>query len=79
MSEKFHCYVCVKFCLYLGSKFVYLRLTLDLNSALNSVDSGQDLFRKHWDHSLVFQVSIKFLECLIMYSCPVCLSIPPDE
>ena len=34
MSEKFYGYVCTHFCVYLGSEFVYIRLTLDLNSAL---------------------------------------------
>ena len=54
MFEKFHCGVSAKFCVYLGSEFVQIRLTLDSNSALDSIDSGQDFFRKHWDHSLVF-------------------------
>ena len=47
-----------------------MRLTLDWNSALESIDRGQDLFREHWDHSLVFQDSIKFLEgfnCVFMF------------
>ena len=46
-----------------------MRLILDWNLALDSIDSGRDFFREHWDHSLVFQDSIKFLEVLIMYSC----------
>ena len=46
-----------------------MRLTLDWNSALDSIERGRDLFRGHWDHSLVFQDSIKFLKGLIMYSC----------
>ena len=53
-----------------------MRLTLDWNSALESIDRGQDLFREHWDHSLVFQDSIKFLEGLIMYSCSKLLPPP---
>ena len=44
-----------------------MRLTLDWNSALESIDRGQDLFREHWDHSLVFQDSIEFLEGLIVF------------
>ena len=50
-----------------------MRLTLHWNSVLESIDRGQDLFREHWDHSLVFQDSINFLEGLIMYSCSDCL------
>ena len=50
-----------------------MRLKLDLNSALDSNDRGQDLFREHWNHSLVVQDSIKFLESLIMNSCSKCL------
>ena len=50
-----------------------MRLTLDWNSALDSIGRGQDLFREHWDHSLVFKDSIKFLEGLITYSCSKCL------
>ena len=46
-----------------------MRLTLDWNSALDSIDWGRDLLREHWDHSLVFQDSSKFLEGLTMYSC----------
>ena len=42
--------------------WVCLRLTLDLNSVLDSIDRWQDLFKEYWDHSLVFQDSIKFLE-----------------
>ena len=53
-----------------------MRLTLDWNSALESIDRGQDLFREHWDHSLVFQDSIKLLEGLIMYSYSKCLPHP---
>ena len=53
-----------------------MRLTLDWNSALESIDRGQDLFREHWDHLLVFQDSIKFLEGLIMYSYSKCLLHP---
>ena len=37
-----------------------MRLNLDWNSALDSIDRGRDPFREHWDHSLVFQDSIKF-------------------
>ena len=44
-----------------------MRLTLQWNSLLESTDRGQDLFREHMDHSLVFQDSINFLENLIMY------------
>ena len=43
--------VCVS--LQLGSGFVQIRLTYDLNSALDSTDGGQN----------------PFLESLIMYSC----------
>ena len=50
-----------------------MRLNLDWNSALDSIDRGRDPFREHWDHSLVFQDSIKFLEGLIMYSSSECL------
>ena len=32
-----------------------------MNSALDSIDRGLDLFRKCWYYSLVFQDSIKFL------------------
>ena len=46
-----------------------MRLTLDWNTVLDSIDRGQDLFRELWDHLLVFQDSSKFLEGLIMYSC----------
>ena len=53
-----------------------MRLTLDWNSALESIDRGQDLFREHWDRSLVFQDSIKFLEDLIMYLYLKCLLHP---
>ena len=44
-----------------------MRLSTDWNSALESIDSGKDLLREHWDDSLVFQDSIKFLVGLIMY------------
>ena len=44
-----------------------MRLTLDWNSALDSIDSGRDLLREHWDHSLVVQDSSKFLEGLNSY------------
>ena len=47
-------------CVYLGSEFVYIRLTIDLNSALNSIDRKRD----------------DFLESLIMYSCSKCLAHP---
>ena len=40
-------------CRQLGSEFVWIKLTYDLNSALDSTDGGQD----------------PFLESLIMYSC----------
>ena len=40
---------------------------------LKSTDWGQDLFRELWDHSLVLQDSIKFLEGLIMFSYSKCL------
>ena len=53
-----------------------MRLTLHWNSALESIDRRQDLFREHWDHSLVFQDSIKRLEGLIMYSYSKCLPHP---
>ena len=45
-----------------------MRLTLRWNSTLELIDWGQDLFKEHWDHSLIFQNSIKFLQGLIMYS-----------
>ena len=32
-----------------------MSLTLDWDLALESIDRGQDLFREHWDNSLVFQ------------------------
>ena len=76
MSEKFHCYACPNFCVYLGSDFVKIRLTLDLNSALDLIDRGRDFFREYWDHSLVFQDPINFLESFIMYSCSKCLVHP---
>ena len=60
MSENFHSYVVANFCVYLGSEFVKRRLTVDFNSALDSVDRGQDLFRDHWDNSLVYGHSINF-------------------
>ena len=72
MSEKFHCYFCARFCVYLGPEFVKIRLTLDLNSALDSIDRGQDLFRKH----RIIHDFIKFLESLIIYSGPKCLAHP---
>ena len=46
-----------------------MRLPLDWNSVLDSIDRGRDPFREHWDHLLVFQDSIKLLEGLIVYSC----------
>ena len=50
--------------------------TLDWNSASESINREQDLFR-HWDHhSLVFQYSLKVLEGLIMYSYSKCLPHP---
>ena len=55
-----------------------MRLTLDWNPALDSVDRGQDLFRENWDHSLVFQDFIKFLEDLIMYYVQNACSTAPD-
>ena len=51
-------------------------LPLDWNSALDSIVRGRDPLREYWDHSLVFQGSIKFLEGLIMYSCSKCLPHP---
>ena len=47
-----------------------------MNSALGLIDRGRDLFREHWDHSLIFQYSIKFLEELVLYSCPKYLAHP---
>ena len=44
-SEKFHCYICADFCAYLGSELVQIRLTLDFNSSLDSIDRERDLFR----------------------------------
>ena len=56
---------------------ILMRLTLDWNSALDSIDRGQDLPREHWDHHLlVFQDSIKLLESLIMHSCSKYLPHP---
>ena len=75
MSEKFHCYVCPNFCV--------LKFRVCLNEANPSLEfsirvnwSGTDLFREHWDHSLVFQDSMKFLEGLIMHSYSKCLPHP---
>ena len=45
MSEKFHCHICGGFCAYLGSELVKIRLTLDFNSSLDSIDRERDLFR----------------------------------
>ena len=53
-----------------------MRLTLDWNTVLDSIDRGQDLLRELWDHLLVFQDSSKFLEGLIMYSCSKYLPYP---
>ena len=53
-----------------------MRVILDCNSALDSIDRERDLFGEHWDHSLVFQDSIKFLEGLNMYSCSNWLLLP---
>ena len=53
-----------------------MSLTLDWDLALESIDRGQDLFREHWDNSLVFQDSTKFLESFIMYSYSKCLPHP---
>ena len=66
-SEKFHCDVCPHFCL------LRVRVCLNeanpwLESSMDSIDRGRNFFREDWDHSLVFQDSIKFLERLIMYS-----------
>ena len=54
-----------------------MRLTFDWTSEINSIDRGRDIFRQHWNHSLVFisQDSIKFLDGLIMHSCSK--SLPP--
>ena len=60
MSEKFHSHVGANFCVYLGSEFVKRRLTVDFNSALDSIDRGQDLLRDYWDNSLVYGHSINF-------------------
>ena len=64
------CYICPTFCL-LRSEFLVMRLTFDWTSEINSIDRGRDIFRQHWNHSLVFisQDSIKFLDGLIMHSC----------
>ena len=69
MSEKLRCYVCENFCVYIESDFLCIRLTLDLNSALDSTDRGKHLFIEHWDHSLVFQDSFKSLDSLFMCPC----------
>ena len=45
MSEKFHCYICGGFCANVGSELVQIRLTLDFNSSLDSIDRERDLFR----------------------------------
>ena len=74
MSEKFQLFV--QIFVYVRPEFVWMRLPLDWNSALDSIDRGRDPFREHWDHSLVFQDSIKFLEGLIMYSYSKCLPLP---
>ena len=37
---------------------------------------GQNHFRKHWDHSVVFQDSINFLQNLSTYSFSKCLRTP---
>ena len=67
MSEKFHCYVCPNFCL--------LKVRVYLNEAKPSLEFsirvnrlGTRSFQSDWDHSLIFQNSIKFLQGLIMYS-----------
>ena len=68
ITEKFHCYVCPNFCL-LRVRVCLNEANLDWSSALDSIDRERDLFRQHWNHSLVFQDSSKLLEGLIMYSC----------
>ena len=72
LSEKFHCFLCTNFCMYLGSQFVWL--TLDLNWALDSIDEGENLFSEHCVYLLVFRVSIEFLERLLMYESSKCLA-----
>ena len=44
-----------------------MRLTLDWNLALYLIERERDYFREHWDHSLVFQNSIKCLEGIIPF------------
>ena len=53
-----------------------MRLTLEWNSALDSIDRGRDLLRERCDYSLVFQDSSESLERLIMYSCSKYLPHP---
>ena len=52
-----------------------------MNSALDSTDRGKDLSREHWhwDHSLLVQDSIRFLEGLNVYSCLKYLASPPIQ
>ena len=66
----------VRIFVYLGSEFVWMSLTFDWNSALDSPDRGRNLLREHWQHWLVFQDSSKFLDGLIMYSCSKYLPQP---
>ena len=61
MSEKFHCYVRENLFIL---RVLLIKLTLDLNAALGSIDREQDLFREYWDRSLVFQDSFRLLEGL---------------
>ena len=67
MSEKFHCYFCPNFCLIRVRVFLN-EVKLRLESSIRLNWWGTRSFREHWDHSLVFQDSIKLLEGLIMYS-----------
>ena len=61
MPKNFHCYVCPKclcllrVCVCLNKGYAWFELSVRFNYF------GQELFRKYWDHSLVFRDSIKFL------------------
>ena len=62
-------------CVYLGSEFVYMRLTLGLNSALVSIDGGKMTFILSQSSFLIFQwkiaaISFFLLINLISMVCP---------
>ena len=54
MSKNFDCYVCENVCVYSGSAFLWIWLTPDLNSALDSIDRVKNLSIENLDYSLVF-------------------------